>query len=294
MLGVHQSLPWELILSFKTLLVLLDESEDSLKRLDVVCSLADHHRAYLNALAMSHLITPYMAAGLGGGAGTIHIELIEEAKELAQSIATAAKKSMDARGQVGDVRWASHPTFGLREAAALEGRHADLVIAGQPIEDQTIGLREAAFEGALLSSGRPVLLAPSNWQGPVNMRNLVVAWDASKEATRALADAAPFIEQAEKITIVIVDPEPSHQGFGENPGADIAPVLARHCDKVELDRIPSSGASVAQALLARTKDASGDLIIMGGYGHSLLSESFFGGVTREIIHRTTTPLLMSH
>lgn len=267
MLGVHQSLPWELILSFKTLLVLLDESEDSLKRLDVVCSLADHHRAYLNALAMSHLITPYMAAGLGGGAGTIHIELIEEAKELAQSIATAAKKSMDARGQVGDVRWASHPTFGLREAA---------------------------FEGALLSSGRPVLLAPSNWQGPVNMRNIVVAWDASKEATRALADAAPFIEQAEKITIVIVDPEPSHQGFGENPGADIAPVLARHCDKVELDRIPSSGASVAQALLARTKDASGDLIIMGGYGHSLLSESFFGGVTREIIHRTTTPLLMSH
>jgi len=281
-------------LSFKTLLVLLDESEDSPKRLDVACSLADHHGAHLSALAMSQQIAPYMSAGLDGGSAAIDVELINEAKARAQSIAAAAKKSIDARGQLGDVRWASHATFGLREAAALQGRHADMVIAGQPIEDQSIGLREAAFEGVLLSSGRPVLLAPSSWRGPVHMRRIVLAWDASKQAARALGDATPLIQQAETITIVVVDPEPGHQGFGEEPGADIALHLARHCPKVELDRIPSSGTSVAQALLARTTAASGDLIIMGGYGHSLLRESFFGGVTRQIIHQTTIPLLLSH
>ena len=86
----------------------------------------------------------------------------------------------------------------------------------------------------------------------------------------------------------------THAGFGEEPGADIALHLARHCPQVELDRIPSSGHSIAQAVLARTIAASGDLIIMGGYGHSMLRESFFGGVTREIIHQTSVPLLLAH
>ncbi len=281
-------------MSFKTVLVLLDASDDTAERLDMACRLARHHEAHLSVLALSQQFTPYVSAALDGGSVAIDLELINESKARAQSIAALAKKRIDSHNQLGDVRWASHDTFGLREAVGLQGRHADLIIAGQPIEDQFIGLREAAFEGALLYSGRPVLLAPSNWQGPAQFNNIVLAWDASQQAARALGAATPLVQQAETMTVVVVDPEPTHAGFGEEPGADIALHLARHCPNVELDRIPTSGDSVAQALLTRTTAASGDLIIMGGYGHSLLRESFFGGVTREIIHQTSVPLLLSH
>jgi len=286
----------EFNVSFKTMLVFMDESEDSSVRLDAACSLAELHGAHLSALAMSQQIATYLAAGIDGGASAaaIDVGLMEEARSKAQSVATAAQKSIDARGLLGDARWVSHESFGLREAAGLHGRHADLVIVGQPLENLSLGLREAAFEGALFSSGRPVLVAPSNWQGPVKMRHVVVAWDASKEVARAVGDAAPIIEQAERVFVVIVDPEPGFDGLGEDPGADIAAVLARHCSNVELDRVPSSGGGVAQAVLNRTTDAAGDLIVMGGYGHSQFRESIFGGATREIIRQTTIPVLMSH
>lgn len=281
-------------LAYKTLLALVDGSDDTADRLDMACHLARRHQAHLSVLALSQQFTPYVSAALDGGAAAIDFELINEAKARAQAIAADAKQRIDSHKQLGDVRWASHDTFGLREAVGLQGRHADLIIAGQPIENQFIGVREAAFEGALLSSGRPVLLVPSSWSGAGQFENLVLAWDASQQAARALGAATPLVEQAKTMTVVVVDPEPTHAGFGEEPGADIALHLARHCPKVELDRIPSSGDSIAQALLARTIAASGDLIIMGGYGHSMLRESFFGGVTREIIHQTSVPLLLAH
>ena len=281
-------------MSFKTILALLDEAEESSKRLDVACSLAKDHGAHLNALVMSLQIYPLVSSGIDVGAAAIDVEQLEEARQRAQSVAAAAKKSIDAHGLLGEARWTSRELAGLRDAAALHGRHADLTIVGQPVEGRHLSLREAALEGALFYSGRPVLLIPDSYQGPINVRNVVVAWDASKQVAGALSDAVHFIEHAEKATIVIVDPKPGHQDFGADPGVDIASVLARHCSNVELDRIPSSGASMAQALLTHSADVSADLIVMGGYGHSLLRETVFGGVSREIIQRTAVPLFMSH
>ena len=172
----------------------------------------------------------------------------------------------------------------------MAGLVLDQVFLGQGLAADGLPV----LEGALLSSGRPVLLIPTGRKQPINVRHVVVAWDASKESARALGDAAPFLDAAERVTIVVVDPMPGQESFGPDPGADIAPVLARHCNRVELDRMPSSGASIAEVILGRAVDGDGDLIVMGGYGHSLLRETVFGGVTRQMIHDTTVPLLLSH
>jgi nucleotide-binding universal stress UspA family protein len=287
-------LPTEFVVSLKTVLVLLDDSEDSPKRLDVACRLAETHGAHLNVLAMSAQFNNYMAVGLDGSAAIVDVYQIEEARKQAQSIANEAKKQIDANGIHGEVRWLSYEAFGLREAAGIQGRHAELIIAGQPLDGFNPELRNAVFEGALFASGRPVLLLPANWEKPLQLRHLIVAWDGSKEAARAISDAGLFVDAAEKITIAVVDPQPGDGGFGPNPGADIAAVLARRCGDVELDQIASSGASVAGALLDRASAVGGDLIVMGGYGHSLVRESIFGGVSREMMEETTIPLLVSH
>ena len=281
-------------MSFKTMLVLLDESSDSAKRLDVACSLAEKHGAHLNALAMSQQFTPYITGGLDAGAAYVDVGQIEQSRKKAQDVANAARKQIDQHSIFGDVRWASHETFGLREAATIQGRHSDLTVVGQPVEGHSLGLREAVVEGALFASGRPVLLMPVGWDKAIKASHVIVAWDGSQQAARALSDAAPFLDQAAKITVVVVDPKPDSDSIGPEPGADISAVLARHCGNVELDRIPSSGSSIAQALLGRAAATAGDLIVMGGYGHSVLRESFFGGVSHEMIHETTIPLFLAH
>ena len=281
-------------MSYKTLLVLLDFSDDSTARLDAACDFAASNDAHLSALAMTQRVVPVVASGIGAATAVMDVGQQEEARKKAQLIAGEADKHIAARSQLGDVRWISQELFVLREVTAVHGRQSDLIIAGPPSDEANSFLREAAFEGALFSSGRPVLLLPSNWQGSPNLNNILVAWDASREAARALSDAAPLIEKAKSITVAVVDPEPGHQGFGENPGHDIATVLARHCSNVELSKIPSGGSSVAQALQAKAADIAADLIIMGGYGHSRLRESLFGGVTRDMVKSPQLPVLISH
>ena len=142
-------------MSFKSMIVLLDNSEDSSAQLDVACSLAEDQGAHLNALALSLQIYPAVA-GLDAGAAAIDVGQIEEARQRAQSAAAAAKETIEARGLPGDVRWSSRELSGLRDVAAVQGRFAELTIAGQPVEGQYQSLREWALDGALLSSGRPV------------------------------------------------------------------------------------------------------------------------------------------
>ena len=281
-------------MSYKTLLVLLDSSHDSITRLDSACNLAANFGAHLSALAMTQRVVPVVAAGIGAATAVMDVGQQEEARKEAQLLAVEADKHLAARSQLGDVRWSSQELFVLREVAAIHGRQSDLIIAGPPSDDRNTHIREAAFEGALFSSGRPVLLLPSNWQGTPNLENILVAWDASREAARALSDAAPLIEKAKSITVAVVDPEPGHQGFGDNPGNDIATVLSRHCNKVELDTIPNGGSGVAQALQTKAADIAADLIVMGGYGHSRLRDSLFGGVTRDMVQSSRVPVLISH
>lgn len=281
-------------MSYKSLLVLLDDADDSTARLELACQLATNSGAHLNALALSLQIYPYMASGFDAGAAAVDVELIEEARQRAESLAAAAKKTITAKGLSGEVRWTSRELSGVRDAVAIHGRFAELTVIGQPFEGRERSLREWALEGALFSSGGPVLLVPTAYKGAIKLNHVIVAWDASREAARALHDAMPFIDNADKTTVVIVDPKPGLQDFGDEPGADIAPVISRHCKNVVVDRIPSSGASVAEAVLERSVDASGDLIVMGGYGHSPLRESIFGGVSLDMTKLSTLPLLLSH
>ena len=281
-------------MSLKSMIVFLDDGESAPLRLNFACRLAKHHGAHLTALALSQQIFPFAAAGIDAGAASIDVGQMEEARQRAERVADDAKAAMQASGLPADARWCCRELSGIRDVAGIQGRFSELTIVGQPVKGHHMNLREWALEGALFHSGRPLLLVPDAIEAAENMRHIIVAWDASKEAARALGDAAPFIAGAEKVSIVIVDPKPDQQEFGDEPGADIAPILARHCSNVVVDRIPSSGGTIAEALLERSTDAAGSLIVMGGYGHSRLRETIFGGVTRDMIQQTTLPLLLSH
>lgn len=147
-------------------------------------------------------------------------------------------------------------------------------------------------EGAMFESGRPVIIVPYIQTAPLTLDRVMVCWDGSRAAARAVADAMPLLERAKNVEVVIVTNERGKQK--ELEGADIGQHLARHGIKVEVTRIMRGDLDVADALLSHSADSGADFIVMGGYGHSRLREFVLGGVTRKILQCMPVPALMSH
>src|SRR3954454_13493204 len=146
----------------------------------------------------------------------------------------------------------------------------------------------------MLSSGRPVLAVPYAGQFERVGERVLVAWNASRESTRAVNDALPLLRGAKVVTILAVNPRQGIEGHGDVPAADIALHLARHGVKAEAAHTVAKDISEGDALLSYAADIGADLIVAGAYGHSRARELVFGGVTRTLIAEMTAPVLLSH
>jgi nucleotide-binding universal stress UspA family protein len=147
-------------------------------------------------------------------------------------------------------------------------------------------------ESTLFESGRPVVMVPYIQKAALKLDRVMVCWDGSRPAARAVADAMPLLERAGRVEVVIVANERGKND--EIAGADMGQHLARHGLKVDVQRITAGGIEVAETLLSHAADSGTDFMVMGGYGHSRLREFVLGGVTHSILRSMTVPALMSH
>lgn len=177
--------------------------------------------------------------------------------------------------------------------SAMNARHADLVIVRAP---GSKGRQPHAdfLEGALLGGGRPVLVLPDEWKKETVGRRVVLAWDASREASRALHDSLLILPESAMVIITTVDAKPGDTGYGAAPAWDIGAHLSRHGCRVEVRNEDSLGRSAAEALLDVAVGYEADLIVIGGYRHARLQQALVPGVTRTLLHEAKVPLLLSH
>jgi nucleotide-binding universal stress UspA family protein len=180
-----------------------------------------------------------------------------------------------------------------RAASALGrmARRFDLAVLGQTQRDDPTPV-ETVNETVLFDSGRPVLFVPFIQTQGLKLDRVMLCWDGSRAATRAIADSMPLLHKAGTVEIVIVGDKPSRSD--EIPGADLGAHLARHGLKVEVKRLTAVDIDVASMLLSYAADSDADMMVMGGYGHSRLREFVLGGVTRALLESMTVPVLMSH
>jgi nucleotide-binding universal stress UspA family protein len=209
--------------------------------------------------------------------------------------AKAAMAAFDEAARRAAVSGQSHmfevPVASAPDVFAKVARRFDLAVMGQA-EAEAPALERALVEAALFDSGRPVLIVPYIQRKGLTLDRVMVAWDGSRSAARAVADAMPLLVRAKATEVLTVASEPAKSD--EMPGADIAQHLARHGVKVEVDSIVAVETDVASTILSHAADISADLLVMGGYGHSRLREFVLGGVTRGILSSMTLPTLMSH
>jgi nucleotide-binding universal stress UspA family protein len=182
----------------------------------------------------------------------------------------------------------------IGETVALHTRYADMVVVGQPDPEAVDIGRPGLPVTALMTSGRPLLVVPYAGTFESVGSNVLVGWNGSGEAARALNDAIPLLHRAAKVTVLAINPRYGIGGDGDVPAADIALHLARHGLKAEAAHTVADDISEGDALLSYAADLGADLLVCGMYGHSRLRELAFGGVTRSLMTEMTIPVFMSH
>ncbi|KSV83968.1 hypothetical protein N183_37850 [Sinorhizobium sp. Sb3] len=180
-----------------------------------------------------------------------------------------------------------------RTAEQLFSHCADLLIATQTNPDDHHLSNSTVPEDVLLSAGVPMLVLPAGWKGenPIGNR-VVVAWNFSREATRAVHDAMPILKHAQNVYLFIFAPNYSDENKDVQ---DVKAHLERHGVRVTLAGWRDHGETdVASALFASLDREDADLIVCGAFSHSPLSEAVFGGVTKVLLNNISMPVLMSN
>jgi nucleotide-binding universal stress UspA family protein len=257
---------------------------------DYAVSIASALEAHLAGIAF--LYDPIVPIS---GTGYIPPEVIETQQADNEA---AAKAAIDRFAEA--TRRAGLSAEPLTLSASLAGsgdqfgriaRRFDLAVVGQA-EPETSSVEDIIAEATLFESGRPMIVVPYIQKAPLKLDTVMLCWDGSRQAARAVGDALPLLAKAGRVEIVIITNERGKKD--EIEGADIGQHLARHGLKVDVHRISGGGIDVADALLSHAADSGTDFMVMGGYGHSRLREFVLGGVTHSILKSMTVPVLMSH
>lgn len=196
------------------------------------------------------------------------------------------------RGLSADLSTEYVEEAGAEGAIGTRARYSDLVVVGPDVLG-TVNLKRHVVNGVLFHAQRPLLLLPEGARPSLRPQRVLIGWNSSVEASRAIREAAELISQATDVRVVMVDPQSADRANGPEPGADVAAYLARHGAKVTVDRLPSSGLTVAELLKRHAIDVAADMIVMGAYGRTRLRERIFGGVTQDMLSGGATPVFLA-
>lgn len=266
--------------------ILLELVDDPQNEARILCGrqLAERFEAELVGIHVS--LPPFVPVGYGEGAAYVGPEVFEaqrEANRLVRERVEAAFRRLcgQAKLPVRDVYEEGEPGEIIAEAA----RAVDLTVAAQS-GGGLDPLTRHPIDQVILSAGGPVLMLPRTGLGERVGRRPVVAWNGSRESARALKDALPFLVTAETVVLV---------SAGEDAALGLeaaAAMLRRHAAQVTTQQI-EAGHAAGATLLNAAREAGGDLLVMGAYGHSRLREIVLGGATREVLRDAEMPVLFS-
>lgn len=278
-------------MGFRTVFLAMSASQDDseIERAAAICEALDAHLSVLVvAVAPPPPASPYGVVSNDVWAGEIR-----EGQENVQLRAEAIAASLSERGLSVSVEGQYVDRGTVSTLAARFARYADLTIVPTAAEGFE-SVQSWVMNGALFESGRPIVLLPPGQTTFPKVKRVMVAWDASVEAAKAVRDAIGLMQAASSVEVVLIDPVPSYEGHGPEPGADIAAYLARHGLHPTVHRLPREGMDIGEILCRTARDLDCDLIVMGGFGHSRLRQRIFGGTTATMMKQAPVPVLMAH
>jgi nucleotide-binding universal stress UspA family protein len=273
------------------IVVFIDGRTEAAGILEFVGALAEEHRARLITVFMQPEPTITPAETFARGRGMLRVSELHRAEleQIEADFLARFENVVRRHGIRSESEWRSLPY--LSSEVGVQACYADVVVIAQPQPADQAARPPGLAESLVLTSGRPIIVFPPR-STVSRVRRILVGWNARRESIRAVADAMPLLVKAEAVEVLVVDHERT-AGHGQEPGADIARHLARHSVQVGVRRMSSGKEEVGHLLLSQAAAFGADLLVMGAYGHSQLSEWMFGSVTRTVLGEAGLPVLMS-
>ncbi len=274
----------------KDVIVRLDGGAGDEVRLAAVKTIATRFESHVIALYFN--ILPLIIPSEGEDLAAIHtVELLEMARRAGDKTEAALARKLSRLQFPVELRRFDVFSDTLPDIATREARSADEFVGirpnGAPSEP------ERMVEAVLFGSGRHLMLLPDGEGHRHSFEHILIAWNGSREAARAMAEAMPYIHAARSVTVVVVDDEPPVEDRALL-GQDAVSHLKHHGINAALHHVVGSSREAGATIVGEARRTNADLIVMGGYGHSRLREILLGGVTREVLHTAPVPLLIAH
>lgn len=284
-------------MAYKSIVTVASAVSDRLPvLLDRAGQMAQTTDAHLDALALGVDRTQIGYSYVGTGA--VFLQMTQDKAEAdARAVEEAIKTALGKQGPT--LRWACEAALtqlgALTELVSSRLRFADLVVLGQPYGPGRGAEEEAVLETALFDAGAPVLILPDADSGRdiARPKRVVLAWNQSREALAATRAAMPLLQQADRVSVTVIDP-PTHGPERSDPGGHLCQMLVRHGVRAEVGVLARTTPRVSETLARHTLDLDADLLVMGAYGHSRFREFLLGGATRDMLEQATIPVLMAH
>lgn len=276
-------------MSYREILVQVDEAVAGRRRAEVASDLARRFGARLSGTFLrSDLMKSPGAVDFLAYLGPTEIDaLVRDHAAAVEACAGKARASLDAAAGKAGVALEWRPVAGDSNGELVRlARQADLTVF-PPRAVARLARHSIDAATLALDCGGPVLVVPDDWSAGSVGRRVLVAWNGSRESSRAVRDAWPFLEAAEALTVLMVSPEAESD-------VDLLGWLRAHgCTaSLEIDRRPDAHA--VDAVRDWVGNTRADLVVMGLYGRSRLREFVLGGVSRAMLDRPPAPLLLSH
>ena len=275
-------------MTIRSILVEIDRDARNPERLTLAVNLAERHGAHLTGL--------FAYAGLSGtypyAQGRIALEMLRRYAQTPQEASDKLRAEFEHRADSAGLshEWRMQEEEGAHSILATQARYADVVVVSQAAPGSPAsGHGHGLAEDVVVASGSPTIVVPYAGTFDKTVDKVMIAWNGSRESSRAVRDALPILRAVDEVIVFSVNPDHDHQ-----PGAEIANHLARHGIRTDVRHTIASDIEVGDAILNAVSDGAVDLLVMGAYGHARVREFVFGGATRHILRHMTAPTLLTH
>jgi nucleotide-binding universal stress UspA family protein len=275
--------------AFRSLLLHVDAEPESIARLEIALDLAVRHEARVTALFAA--VSPQMEPSYGYSAASAYDEL-SVARRIEWRDRAVSRLQRVSGDDESRIDWFDLAGDAIVPGFVAEAAYADLLVLGDPGTrgGATGGTPPGFVESVLLESGRPALVVPDAARSSAPGRRVLVAWNATPQAARALSAALPLLRQADSVYVASWSSQPPRAPCS---GLPVEAFLARHGVGAEVHAHRPSG-HVGDELVALARRLEVDLVVMGCYGHGRAREWVLGGATRSMLQALPVPVLMAH
>ncbi len=275
-------------MSYKSILVYLDDGKSNPDRVSAAVQMAESHGAHLTGVSLLTLKPESLNT-------TSDKVVALESKRMAESLVADFADRVRAANVSFDTIIINGNSDESASSMACHGRNADLIILAQPNPDSRNFTRMLDLsEEVILYSGRPILFVPYIGANRIPFKKALISWDGTPAATRATYDAIPILKMTDEVTVLVVQSRKQLESKSDVQAEALSQSLKRHGIYAHVRRVLPGSSNVANVILNEVSHHDIDVLVMGGYGTPKLKQKIFGGVTRSLLSAMLIPVLMAH